>query len=215
MPSRLIKSRAQLALTAVPWIAVCLVWAGNEARSRDDCPIRVTLRLPVAKVKNGQLTFAEVRFSNCARDTIEVFNPMLDRAVVPFDSAAVLAILTADGKWIADVWPNDGGTSRGVHPSHWVSIPPDAFFDTELRFRPGGSPGTVNEHMLVPGKYLLEMRIHSHIVSPRPSPLGQSQGHGGAMIYRQSLQDWERTFPGSELCRSNRITLEVLPLTGD
>ena len=121
-------------------------------------------------------------------------------------------------------------------------MPGGAFVSQPFEFRIGTVDGFAHWHggnMLPPGKYFLELRVYDHIlirpwnlervmrlyaeadmkafgesVDPafhdRPLPPDEPKEPVGL-----SYDQWRRTLPGPEICRSNRVELEILPPTGD
>ncbi len=202
---------------------------------------RLSLELSPTPVRArlGQWSEVQIGMVNCSDKPIEVYNPTLNRRYF-LHRAVVLAVLTTDGEYLGDLFFRDSGSSVMLQKSVWVTLPPGGIISNKFAFRAGFVPrvetGTPEE--MPPGRYVLELRAHDHLVTGRPDLSGIEVALRAAIARalevdpstvgaplsdeseddakdRISYRDWERTFPGPELVRSARVPLEVMPRTGD
>jgi hypothetical protein len=216
-------------------LTVTADYARPQKKERDpDCPIRVELFRDGPKPTVGRETTISFTLVNQSSRTIEVFAPYFN-GLGPFSHAIELVLLTPDGNDIGDLWKLRGGSTTGPLPSHWLTIPSGGITSSDFTFPAGLVPNTryVVNNELPSGKYLLELRIHEHVISRRPSgierairasmsPRSRARLDEIAPEFgkddvpgRTAIEEWQRTFPGPEICRSNRVELEILPRTGD
>jgi len=228
----LVSEPVKLTVTANQQLA-----ARSEGSSK--CPLRIDLRLDDASPVIGRDVKGEVRLVNRSDTILEVYNPFLDDTLQDLNRAIVLDFSTFDGRHIGNLLRVDHTSFKGLTPRHWVTIPPGGVTSRTFTFRAGQVPRTAFQvgSELPPGKYNLEARAFGQVVSGRPSGIVRAQLGVLSERARKSLQtaiadaerqdaadraegritieEWERTFPGPEICRSNRVELEILPRTGD
>jgi hypothetical protein len=205
----------------------------------DAFPLRCELRPDSTQVVVGRPAKIEFRFTNESDQTLEVFEPLHALGKGPW-RAAILAVLDADGNVIGDLFYRMAGKANRPTTTSWVWMPPGAFVATPYQFRAGILEGTRHFHAgnpLPPGKYFLELRIHDHALSGRPWDMGRIERLELAAILERlgrslpageaqedpvkdvpegpTLNEWLWSLPGREVSRSQRVTLELLPRTGD
>jgi hypothetical protein len=192
-------------------------------------PVTAQLNLLTPKAKVGRWAEVELRLVNLSDKTIDLYSPVRTGR----ERASSLAILSEDGTLIGDLFAAGVGSAEGG----WSELPPGGLRSTKFRFSAGlvwDTPFWNTDNMLPPGKYVLEWRIHNHLVSGLPVDL--ERGRQNAISYqrklaglpsvdqqpgsdnrfaRMTLDEWKATLPGLEICRSNRVELEILPRTGD
>jgi hypothetical protein len=78
----------------------------------------------------------------------------------------------------------------------------------------GYEPGANIPKALTVGKYSLELRAHAPVLSGMPAFVTARKNRTSDANH-PSYGEWRRSFPGPEICRSNRVELEILPRTGD
>lgn len=174
--------------------------------------ISAELKLEESRVRLGSLVTLTMRITNRSDVAIEFFNPTFDRSLSIFNRTVVLAMLTADGDYIGDLLHVEEGSVRSVQRSDWKLFPPGATVKNECSFSVGIVPGTrfVKNRELPAGRYLLELRVHEHAVSGRPSSAGSEMRVG-----RPNMREWEQSFPGPVVVKATRCALDILPRTGD
>jgi hypothetical protein len=204
-----------------------------------DCPLDIQLFPSIIRAKFYHLTETRIGMANRSDKTIEVYNPTLNGFFWPH-RALSLAILRGDGTYVGDLLMRSEGSSEWLSRDVWVRIPPGGIVSTRFSFRasqvPRPTAGASDE--IPPGRYLLELRAYGNLVSGRPDmseiesgmrarlsrglggdpskvKLLFDDGDEGDSLDRPSFRDWELNFPGPEICRSNRVELEILPRTGD
>jgi hypothetical protein len=195
-------------LISKPVKFVVVTRAAAEARvepEADACPLHVELRPSSTRIIVGRKAEIEIRFVNQSDETLDVFDPTFSGFISGWSrGASVLAILDRDGNYIGDLLHRPSGSSDAPRKRNWVSLPPGGIIASKYRFTAGIVLGTQHWHLgnlLSPDKYFLELRVHERVLSsPWDGP---------------NIRDWNRDFPGAEICRSQRVELELLPRTGD
>jgi len=203
------------------------VRAKNEAVSNrtplPNSPIRVELSLNNPSPMVGQRATAVIRFTNQTDITLEVFAPHFHK----FHRTIELAALTPEGKYIADLGKIERFSYHGPIRNDWLTFPPGGTTSTEFDFPVGFFPQSAYpSQRLSIGKYQLEVRVHGHFISGCPSdveratdpqivPPNTNENAKDKAGKRMTYEEWERTLPGPEICRSNRVELEILPRSGD
>jgi hypothetical protein len=181
-----------------------------------ESPVALQLRPPTRPlvVKESRAE-AEIRLVNRSDSAKSFFNPLLDpwlSSLKPVD----LAVYTLDGVYLGNYIEEEQGHSRPVRRSDWVHFAPGGSVTVRFTFNPRHIPladvGPRGE--LPPGKYVLQLRAHQALVSPMPAVFESTRD--SAHISRDfAYRMWKHSFPGPEICRSNRVELEILPRTGD
>jgi hypothetical protein len=182
--------------------------------------LRVELRPMKISAKVGRREEFEIRMVNRSDRTIEIFNPFLNGLLAP-TRALSLPILTRDGVEIGDVMTRSlpGSSRPPLDTSDWLDLPAGGFTSLKRPFLVGAVPGTDFDgsvDLLPAGQYFLELRAHAPLISGCPPVIKNPQGESiDDVINSPAYREWRFSFPGPEICRSNRVELEILPRTGD
>jgi len=199
-------------------------------------PLRAEIAIRNARPVFGRKVVLGITFVNRSRERVELFCPYFAPGVLPFNNAINCAVLSSDGAVLGNLWaPTLAGSCTTVGPSYWLALPPGGVVASDFLFVAGQLPDPRREvpSEIPPGKYFLELRLHERFMSGRPlglfrtlkrnaskldvvEDLSTRLGTDDEILNRRSdFMAWERTFPGPEVCRSNRVELEVLPRTGN
>jgi hypothetical protein len=166
---------------------------------RSGCPLQIELHPSTLRDKPQQAQEIRIRFVNCSDETIDVFNPFLSGHLSGWSRGAIaVAASDRNGTFIKDLLDGDGGSSYTPTSNDWVLMPLGGMITSRRRIKAGLSTGGFEAS---PGTYHLQVEAHGRILSPARNVSG--------------LAEWMIGFPGPEICRSNRVELEILPRTGD
>jgi hypothetical protein len=169
-----------------------------------------------AAVIAGRDVEMTIRETNRTNEPIEVFDPFVDH-LFAMPRALELTMSTSDGVELGDLFiPRDSRRVVAASPRHWMTMPPGATLGRTFTYQCGSVPGTVFgiATVLPPGKYFLQLRAYESFLSGPPIVL-LNPNDVGKEWNDPAYVEWRRTFPGLEICRSNRVELEILPRTGD
>lgn len=233
-------SEIVLAVAVVLSFACVTCGATEESDAEgQESPIRVEIEPRALRTSLGHRSQVQIRISNTSQQLVELYDPSISRLLWP-RRAVVLAILHANGDYIGDLLMKNGGSATAPSREDWTVIAPGESIECSARFVAGRVPDPDGGAAitLAPGKYLLEFRIFKHAIAGRPdlSEIEEERRTPGAAALRvkpsrlQFLKDdesddtpkkarisyseWLRKLPGQEICRSNRIELEIMPLSG-
>jgi hypothetical protein len=200
--------------------------ASPNTRQQDatpQCPLHLELRPASTKVAVGFEADVEIRFTNQSSQTIEVYDPLLFRRWGPWRATSV-AILDHRGTTIGDLLHALIGKATVPVNSDWVDMPPGGIVSTRFQFRAGIVEGTRHFHtgnLLPPGRYLLELKVHQHMLAGRPSDLVEDNARRQELAGvhseqadrapQMTLAEWRKSRPGPEVGRSARVELEFAP----
>jgi hypothetical protein len=181
------------------------------------CPLTVTLMPRHCTANLGGEVVVEITLMNQSDRFLELYNPFFDRLLMARQRAAELAISRDDGSNIGDLFTFRGGSAlAGPRKMDWIRVPPAGRIGTSFKFLAGSVPGT--EYFvgreLPTGRYFVDLRIREPVITGPPLAVTQIEDPLEAMRHSTYLQ-WLQSFPGREICRSNRVELEILPRTGD
>jgi hypothetical protein len=202
----------------------------KEADAR--CPVRLEIRPASVHAKIERETDINIRMVNQSDKIIDVYNPQLSRRLWPQQAVAV-AVLDGEGTYLGDLLHQTSGSSVLPWRTHWLKLPPGGMVSSRFAFRAGKFSDATDD--LMPGTYFLELRAFGHLISGHPDFAGQESrlrelvasawnsqpaqkgtaDEVEASDARVSYSQWEQTFPGTPLCKSNRVKLVILPRTGD
>jgi hypothetical protein len=183
-----------------------------------DTSLHAELRPAKLSAKTGRRASIEVRFRNDSHDPLQLFNPTLNPGLFVFNRAVNLDFINGEGHFLKDILRTEEGSFRGLLSTDWIRIPPSGTISTTRDFWVGQIPG---QRLLFhaeapPGTYTLELIVYGHVLSEPPIGVKRpSDVTNQRRADRMTIEEWERTFPGPEICRSNRVELEILPRTGD
>jgi hypothetical protein len=209
----------------------------ENAEHNADEPVHVELRPASVRTKFGREAEVQLRVVNRSSRFVEIYDPMLEPLLGR--PPVTLALLTEDRAYLGDLLLRREGSSRGRGAADWLVFPPGGFVSTSLKFEAGYMPTLEGRLELKPGAYVLEARMFSHGVTGRPWDFARVEQAAAVKLLKQafgadaevktqyddeaasstpkglSYEEWQRSFPGPEICRSNRVELEILPRTGD
>jgi hypothetical protein len=230
--------RAMLATKPVKLIVTAASNRSEDNVNKSVCPIVMDLRPSTVRAKFGRKADVEIRVINRSDHSVETFNPIL--APLLRRSAIALAILDEQGTYLGNLNYRNAGSQRDLTTTDWVRLPPGGILSSRQEFVAGNLADPQRLGLQLPaGHYLVEARVNQHFIEPRPwdfalierqrSIDSAKRAFGADVQVRTqydindriqlenalSFGDWSRTFPGPEICRSNRVELEILPRTGD
>lgn len=206
-----IKSRATFLTAQVSAHGQALGGESRQLVGQVECPLGAELRPSRIDVAAGERAMVEVRFVNRSNKQIDVFNPKLNPLLSPWSRATVLAILRDDGTYVGDLLYRTGGSSTPPTRLDWQKLEPGEAITTSFTFWAGIVPNTTYFHtgnLLPPGKYFLEIRVHDRVLS-RPPLFVTESIELRSNLNHPTYSNWMLGFPGQEICRSNRVALEI------
>jgi len=183
---------------------------GNDATQK---PLSVHLRLRESKVIVGRTVRLEIRFTNNSGDAIEIYNPGFNPLLYS-RRAAAMTLMDRGENYLTDMLDRDRGSCTSPGPSDWRRVAAGGTTSSVFQFRAGRAPGLDFRpgESLPPGTYFLELVVYNRCVSENPFRVGADLRDVEDPV---KMAKWEFGFPGPEICRSNRVELEILPRTGD
>jgi hypothetical protein len=182
----------------------------------DPCPLRPELRLDAARVVFGRRTDVEIRFTNQSTKHLQTYDLYLNGLLRK--QAVALVLLAPDGTRIGDLLARGPGPRSMIQArdADWICLPPGGTIAQKFGFVAGRviPDGDYLAADLRPGKYFLELRVHDRVLSSPPKNLPDAPVIENLDRWPE-FAAWQGGFPGPEICRSNRVELEILPRTGD
>jgi len=188
----------------------------NVSLVESDCPLRLEIRPSSIAAKPGRQVDLEIRMTNQSDQSLTVFNPILDPKV-PWRLRVIdLVISRPDGSYLGDLLWSGFESSRGELDSDWVKVTPGGTMSSSFRYLAGSVPKTsfTATSPLPPGTYALELRGHKSLLNPHPKITVRTDSKNRLLDFN-SFEELRLAFAGTEICRSNRVELEILPRTGD
>jgi hypothetical protein len=214
----------------------------NQAQTQLEAPLNVELSPRAISEKFGRRTKIRITIANRSDYMVDCGSP-------PFGCSlghtypVEIVVLKPDGTFAGDLLSRSHGSVRSMSPADWIRIPPGGTISSEFQFL-AGRFHDISIPDLVPGRYLVEVRVHGHLILGPPrdlrsitlESLSRTLEHsnpfwpfgtlGGVKLIEEpaippdddrspTYAEWQQTFPGPEICRSNRVELEILPRTGD
>jgi len=164
------------------------------------------------KVKHGRTIDAVVRLENQSQSGLEIYNPFFEPRLMARQVAFDVIVLTTQGQHVTTLLPATGISVVTPQREDWIRLPPSCAIEAQWRSNAIEGLRPISE--LAPGSYLLEARAHAPLISGPPAALSRPESIDDA-IDDPTYIAWRQSFPGPEICRSNRVELEILPRTGD
>jgi len=189
----------------------------NDVEQPSGKSLQLDLGRPeVKETPEGPRAILRMRMTNRANETITVFNPFLDTRFFFEAKVMDLAILRPTDQLVGNYMDEFAGSSGRPTIRDWATVPPGGTVSSEFAFAPEHVPQTdfSSRRKLPAGKYLLEMHGRAALLQPPPLIFAETND-ASAIATDPGYQEWRRAFPGPEICRSNRVELEILPRTGD
>ena len=145
---------AGLVVTIVVELIAASIIDGQECT-----PVSVDIQLK-GPIKQGLPNRVEVVFKNTSSKPIDIFNATLNR-LLPSRGEAVLALLDANGREIANLLDKEDASERLPGPKDWITIPSNESFTGEFILRRGILQGDPlrKQRSDAPEKYFLELRL--------------------------------------------------------
>ena len=175
-------------------------------------PLKIELTLRERGAERGRESEIGIRMTNTSGRRIDIYNPRLSGLVSP--TGAVFALLNGDGAYLGNALEHQKGSRRTPEPLDWVTIPASGSVFTVVHFAFRGVPALElpPDRLPPPGKYFVELRLHEKCIMDSPFRAGDEIETEENPL---KMAQWRQGFPGPEICRSNRVELEILPRTGD
>jgi hypothetical protein len=182
-------------------------------------PIRLDLDVDEGRLQWGSALKVKLRITNQSGNNVQVYNPRLRPKLVL--RSFVLALVAEDGTYVADLLEREERSFSTPVKADWVTITPGGSIAHQYEFQAGITPASLLQGVksVSIGKYNLELRMYDSALTPPPRCIIESSDKYGRPDKRHpeyaTYLEWQRSFPGPEICRSNRVELEILPRTGD
>ena len=207
----------------------------DDAAAAETAPVEIQMAPTAVRCQTGKRFEIELQMVNRAERMLEVFAPA--GWFCAGRQRTAQAVIARGDVIVGDLLIRpESPSTRTLRRDDWMRIPPGGSFWKKREFVAGRvlalGHGTLE---LRPGPYTIELRLSGHSFGGRPdlSPVDDAvrkafakvlgvdpasvkiEGATDEAFGRMPFEEWQRTFPGPELLRSNRIALEVLPLSGN
>jgi len=190
----------------------------------------------------GRAVTLGVTIHNQSTKTIEVYDSTFERCL-SWQRAVSLELSNDQGALPGNLLATFCGPNSPPSKTTWRDVPAGASGSANVSFYAGRVHLSESDtYEFAPGMYTLRLRAFGHLISGRPelswqvrqlhAALGRKYANEDCPAWLrdwvlapylpetphlehgpQDYGEWEKSFPGPEICESNRVELEILPRT--